>query len=256
MQELQRLEAKQAELNHQVAAKETDLDRLESRLENRKKQIETIERTTIPPLERNIKDLDDDIKRLQDELGTELHQTLTAEDRERLSVLKVLQESLVSKVEAQQEILDTAGLAKQKLQSLLENNLLKRRRELTEGVADEGNNNRRGSRGRLSTAAVQTQRKEDLEERQRERDEAARAIEDLEARLGEARTTEAELRKELLVAKNELEQLRGRDLQNVRALEDAQDKAERVLTKVSGPLPTNRDQFTDESSNPCSLYVA
>jgi structural maintenance of chromosome 3 (chondroitin sulfate proteoglycan 6) len=234
MQELQRLEAKQAELNHTVAAKESDLDRLESRLENHKKQIETIEKTTIPPLERNITDLDGDLKRLQEEMGTELQQTLTSKDRERLVVLKELQESLASKIEAQQEIVDAAGLAKQKLQSLLENNLLKRRRELTEGVADEGSN-RRASRGRMSTDAVQAQRKEDLEERKRERDTAARAMDDVEARVEEARKVEAELRKALHAAKNELEQLRGEDMQNVKAWEDAQDKSERFLTKVRCP---------------------
>lgn len=238
MQELQRLEAKQAELNHQVASKESDLDRLESRRDNRKKQIETIEKTTVPPLERSITDLEDDIKRLQEEMGTELHQALTTGDRERLSELKVLQESLVSKIEAQQEILDSAGLAKQKLQSLLENNLLKRRRELTEGVTTDEGNSRRGSRGRLSSVTAQAQLKEDLKMRCRERVAAARAMEDVEARLDEARKVEADLRKELLAAKNELEQLRGQDLQNVRALEDAQDKAERVLTKVSCPPPS------------------
>ena len=88
MQELQRLEAKQAELNHMVTAKETELERLESRHDNHKKQIETIEKTTIPPLERSITALEGDIGRLEEEMGTELQQTLTDEDRERLAELK------------------------------------------------------------------------------------------------------------------------------------------------------------------------
>ena len=58
-------------------------------------------------------------------------------------------------------------------------------------------------------------------------------MEDLEARLEETRKVEAVLRKELLVAKNELEKLRGQDMENVKALEEAQDKSERFLTKVS-----------------------
>ena len=101
--------------------------------------------------------------------------------------------------------MDAAGLARQKLQSLLENNLLKRRRELTEGAGnnddDEGGSSsgdsggsRRISRGRMSTAAIQAQRKEDLEERQRERDAAQRTLEDLEARLESARQVNEQLR--------------------------------------------------------------
>jgi hypothetical protein len=50
--------------------------------------------------------------------------------------------------------------------------------------------------------------------------------------LAEARETEQELRIALHSAKNELEQLRSKDLQNAKALEEAQDKSDRLLTKV------------------------
>ena len=234
MTELQRLEAKQAELQHMVTAKESELERLETRIANHKKQIETIEKTTLPPLERSIAALQGDIGRLQEEMGTELQQSLTDEDRERLAELKELQEKLATQIEGQQEKVDAAALAKQKLQSLLEDNLLKKRRELTDGVDEQnsgGGGNRRQSYGRLSTAALQQQRKEDLEDRKRERETAERAKEDLEERLESARQVEEDLRKELHASKNALEKLRADDNKNSKAWEEAQDKAERFLTK-------------------------
>jgi len=230
MTDLQRLEAKQAQMQHVVSTKESELERLETRLANNKKQIETIEKTSIPPLERGIAALEGDIGRLEEEMGTELQQSLTDEDRERLTELKDVQEKLAAEIERQQEKADAAELAKQKLQSLLENNLLKKRRELTEGEQQQGRRQSYG--GRLSTSALQQQRKEDLEDRKRERDTALQAKEDLEERLETARQFEEDLRKELNAAKTELEKLRADDMKNSKAWEEAQDKAERFLTKV------------------------
>jgi structural maintenance of chromosome 3 (chondroitin sulfate proteoglycan 6) len=156
---------------------------------------------------------------------------------------------LTDDIHQQQEVVDTIELSKNKLESLLENNLLKRRRELTEGMRsgienDEAENdlktNRRGSY-RMSTAALQSQKKADLAERIHERDAASRIVDDIEARLLEARKVESSLRKELLVAKNELETLRGKDMNNAKALEEAQDKADRFLTK--------RAMFTSKREN-------
>jgi septal ring factor EnvC (AmiA/AmiB activator) len=48
MGELQHTEAKQADLKHTISENEAEIDRIASRLENQKKQIEKIETTTIP----------------------------------------------------------------------------------------------------------------------------------------------------------------------------------------------------------------
>jgi peptidoglycan hydrolase CwlO-like protein len=48
MGELQHTEAKQADFNHTISENEAEIDRIASRLENQKKQIEKIETTTIP----------------------------------------------------------------------------------------------------------------------------------------------------------------------------------------------------------------
>ena len=89
--------------------------------------------------------------------------------------------------------------------------------------------------GRKSSAVLQSERQDRLEELEQERDAAARHKDDIEARLEEARKSEGGIRKELHAAKNELEQLRGQDMKNVKAWQEAQDKSERFLTKVSLP---------------------
>lgn len=233
MQELQRLEAKHAELTHMISEKETDVDRMQARLENHKKQIEKVEKTSIPPLEREIAALQGDIGRLEEEMGTDLVASLTDEDRELLKQLKQKQTDMVATIESQNEKVAQAGVERQNLQSLLDDNLRRRRRELVEGIAGaEEDDGRRLSRGRMSSAALQAQRKEDLEERQRQLDDASRIKDDVETRLEESRAVEEELRGELITAKNELEQLKSQDNKNVKLLEEAQDKSERLLNKV------------------------
>ena len=233
MQELQRLEAKHAELSHMLTAKETDYERLQSRLENHKKQVGHIESSTIPPLEKGIAELQGDIARLQEEMGTELTKSLSDEERDLLNELKLKQAALGEEIEAQNEKVAAAGLERQKLQSLLEDNLLKRKKELSEGIADDdGPSDRRKSR--LSSAALQAQRKEELEDRRRQLEIQTSVKEDIEKRVEEARQEEEKHRSDLIAAKNELEQLKSQDMKNMKALEDAQDKSDRLLNKVSG----------------------
>jgi structural maintenance of chromosome 3 (chondroitin sulfate proteoglycan 6) len=252
IQEIQRLQSKQADLSRQATTKESDLERLQSKSSRYKKQIENLEKVTIPTLERKVAEVDGDVQRLNDEMGTELQQTLTTEDREYLSQLQSMQERLNSDIERQEEVVDSLELSKKKLQSLLENNLLKRRRELTEaalggmddvtvGDGDElSSTNRRGSY-RMSSTAAQSHRKTELAERAHERDASARIIDEINERLDEARKVEASLRKELHSAKNELESLRGSDMNNAKELEEAQEKADRLLTK--------RAMFTSKREN-------
>jgi hypothetical protein len=78
------------------------------------------------------------------------------------------------------EVVAKVSLEHQKLQSLLEDNLMMRHQELLdEGVLVEGDAHRHG-RG---SATTQKQRREDLKQRQHELDDATRISEELEARL-------------------------------------------------------------------------
>ena len=230
MAELQRMEAKQADFNHTIAENEAEISRLETRLENQKKQMETIEKSTIPPLEHEIASTESEIGRLTEEMGTDLTSTLSDEDREMLANLKKIQAELSTEVENQNETVAKLSVERQKLQSLLEDNLLKRRQELlNEGASAESDDSRRVSRG----ADAQEQRKEDLEQLQQELDDATRISDDIEARLAEVKKVDAELRAELMAAKSDLEKLKSRDMKNSAELEKAQEAAERLLNKVS-----------------------
>ena len=231
MGELQRMEAKQADFNHTISENEAEIDRIQTRLENQKKQIEKIEKTTIPSLEHEISSVDSEIGRLTEEMGTELTSTLSEEDRELLTNLKKIQAELAIEIETQNELVAKLSVERQKLQSLLEDNLLKRRQELLdEGVSAEGGDeSRRRSRG----ANAQEERKEHLEQLQRELDDASRISDDIESRLAEAKKVDTELRGELIAAKGDLEKLKSRDMNTTNELEKAQEAAERLLNKVS-----------------------
>lgn len=227
MGEVSRLETKQADLNHSLTETESEIDATKSRLEGQSKQMEKIEKTTIPALEHEISSLKSEICRLQDEIGTELTETLSAEDREMLHQLKKVHTELAAEIEAQTEVVEKVSVERQKLQSLLEDNLLKRRRELMEETDAAS---RRRSRGGTT---AQQQRREDLEQRQRELDDATRTADTIEQKLAEARKVEDELKAELIAAKGELEQLKNTDMENQRELENAQEQAERLLNKRS-----------------------
>jgi predicted nucleic acid-binding Zn-ribbon protein len=75
MRELQRMEAKQADFNHMISENEAEIDRIVSRLENQKKQIEMIEMTMIPMLEHEISSVEGGIDQLTEEIGTNLTST-------------------------------------------------------------------------------------------------------------------------------------------------------------------------------------
>lgn len=247
MQEIQRLEAKLAELNRMVDKKETEIDRLQKRNEKHKKNIEEFEKVVIPALEREIALYDVDIERLKAEIGTELQENLSDEERELLSSLKERQSILTKEIVRQKDKVSAASMKRQKLVSLLEDNLFKRRTELQEGtvnVPDDDEDDALPTRsGRRSTssrrtrlvslASLKQQLAEDLEERRRELEIAQKLRDDIDRRLEEARATEAELLGEFNQAKNELETLKNQSMKLTKEMEDFQDKSERLLNKVS-----------------------
>jgi hypothetical protein len=77
--------------------------------------------------------------------------------------LKKIQVELASKIESQTKVVAKVSLKCQKLQSLLDDNLMKWRQELLdEGVLAEGDACQHGKSG----AATQEQRREDLKQHQ------------------------------------------------------------------------------------------
>jgi chromosome segregation ATPase len=232
MQELRRQEAKQAELNRQAETKHVEISRHESRAKSHKEQIENLEKVAIPKLERKIADADADIERLDDEMATALQHSLADDERSKLAELKESIERFVEKIETQQQKVDRCRHEKQKLEGLLENNLLKRKAEIQESSELFNDNERRQSFRRLSTAQVRDQQKSELAERKLERDSAARHKAEVSGQLDEARKSESEIKKELMALAKRLDDLQAEDMKNVKAWEDSEHQSERFLTKV------------------------
>lgn len=234
MGKLQGLEAKHADLHHILAEADGEIKSLQTRLDHHKKQVLQVEKTTIPSLERQIDSLQAHVGRLNDEMGTELTSALSDEDREDLKRFKTIQTDLSSEIEGQNETVSQLSVERQRLQSLLTDNLLKRRQELLLDHSNEDDDvSRRTSRGKPSSAAVLEQRREDLEQRQRELDDACRTADEIEARLLDVRKTEVSLKAEMIEAKNEFEQLKSLDMKKSQELEAAQQENEKLLNKVN-----------------------
>jgi structural maintenance of chromosome 3 (chondroitin sulfate proteoglycan 6) len=143
VQEVQRIEAKHAELTFLLQQEEGHVERLQTRLNLHRAQEENLVTTVLPPLERELETLQKDVDNLQEEMKTELAVTLSDQDREMMEQLKEVQKDLATTIADQKEVVAQAGLEVQKVKSLLQDNLFKRRDELIagSGLAQKGNVN-------------------------------------------------------------------------------------------------------------------
>jgi hypothetical protein len=215
-----------------------DIGKRRRKIEKSKKQAERIEEK-IPPLELEISGIDADIKRLHDEMKTELTSTLSDEEKQLLVNLKEAEKNLEAEIEKQNDEVSKIGLKRQRLQSLLEDNLYKRKEELR-GLAvpnqedeEESAFAGRASGGRSTSAARIAQQKNELEEKQHELEAAARVLHGIEERLAEARKAEEEVGNELNSTRAELDKHKSSDAKLKKELEEAQEKSEKMLNKVS-----------------------
>lgn len=234
VQELQKLEAKHGELSHILDSKENDLERLQSRHVQRQKQTHSAETSLIPDTDRSLVKLESDMKRIKDEIGTELTKSLSDSERARLNELKQLQTDLLKEIEDQNDQVLHASTERQKLESLLHDNLMQRKKEISESNQFDDSDGPEFLSPRKSRIFSSTDIQEHrLAESRRQLEVQTNFFEDLEARITEARAQDEKFGAELLVAKNELEQQKSQDAKNVEALSAAQDKSERLLNKVS-----------------------
>jgi chromosome segregation ATPase len=103
MGELQRLEAKHADLNHMLTEADGEIKNLQTKLYQHTKQMTQLEKTSIPSLEREIASVSAHIQRLKEEMTTDLTSTLSEEEREMLHGLKSTQVDLANRIERQNE---------------------------------------------------------------------------------------------------------------------------------------------------------
>lgn len=231
MGEIQRFEAKNAKLERIIGRTEEEITKLARKLEKQKNQIEVIESDSLPPIQTEINALEHQIHSLQEEMGTELKSDLSDEDRSLLVHLKDLKASLVEKIESQSQAMEEISVERQRLQSLLNDNLLKRKQELI--AEGSGTWRNKSSSSEFGSRVVQAKRKEELEQCQRELNDAIQAILEIAQKLEDAKISVNELRTELTTSKNSLEKLRAKDMANSRALEKAQEREERLMNKRS-----------------------
>jgi len=234
MTEMQRLEAKTNNLEYLLRQMEEDVSSQTRQLDTMDKQTQTIGHDVIPPIDTELKSLQDQVNTLKEEIGTELSDTLTEDERKLLQQLKSIQVELERETESQTQILEEVGVKRQRLESLLEDNLFKRKRELEEeGVADDLASRRRSRGGEEETASktAQIQRIKDLEGVKEELDDAIRISDQVEKKLIDAKACDANLRAELIDIKKELDELRSKDMENKSAVEEALKRDEKLMNK-------------------------
>jgi len=233
MSETQRLEAQKANLEHTLSNLDDDVTSLQNRLESSNKQVKKIEAETIPPIQVEIKSLEGQIQLLQEEMGTELSETLTLTEKDLLQQLKSIQNELDSEIETQTQVFEEVGVERQRLLSLLEDNLLKKKRELEEEGAESSSSRRKSTGGQSASYVAQNERKENLEQLERELDEAIRNADHVKERLEEAKKVDEELYKELMDAKKKLDELKVKDARNTNDLKKAEEREAKLMNKRS-----------------------
>lgn len=231
IQEVQRLEANHANLDHALNRMDDELSNQRSRLQSKQRQIEKIENDILPPIELDLKSIENQILTLEEEIGAELSDKLTDEERNILKQLTTSQAALDKDIEKQTQVMEEASIERQRLKSLLEDNLLKRKHELEQEGADSSN--RRRSRGddQQPSKQAQSQRLEELEALQRELESAIHNADDINQRYDQAQAEDQEVRAELSEAKKLLESLRSRDAKITQEIEEAQKREERLMNK-------------------------
>lgn len=233
MSEMQRLEAKKANLERSLTFMDEDVVAQNSRIESKQKQMEQIINELIPPIERDIECISNQIKALEDEVGTELSENLSTDEKNLLLQLKSVHVELEKEIEIQTQVLEEVSVERQRLQSLLEDNLLKRKNELEEDGVEAIDRRRSSEKRQVGSRLAQVQRQEDLEQVRREHAEAIQNAESVEERLSEAKRTDEELRAELMEGKKQLDAYKTKDVEIAKLLEDAQKREEKLMNKRS-----------------------
>mmetsp|Transcript_48506 Transcript_48506/g.139469 ORF Transcript_48506/g.139469 Transcript_48506/m.139469 type:complete len:1291 (-) Transcript_48506:77-3949(-) len=236
-QEVSRLQNKQSQLSRMVGSVETEVSEREAQLISSKRQAERIESQVIPPIEREIATISGDIGRLEEEIGTELVSSLSNEDRNTLDLIKDQSKALQDKISEQSEKVEDLIGDRRRVESLLEDNLLKRRQELTQVYREDDS-------GLVATSStmLQDQRKRELEDRRQDLAQAIQDVESVDRKLAECRTVEEQIKGELRAAKQELDKLKGQDMKNSESLDKASEQSEKLMSKKSMNI-TKRDSY-------------
>jgi structural maintenance of chromosome 3 (chondroitin sulfate proteoglycan 6) len=231
-QETARLESKQSQLARAVTSLEQSLQQEEHKSVQHEKSSQNIQSSIIPPMEREIAALEGDIQRLQEEIGTELTSTLSQQDRVVLQELKQTIKTLSKKTSSQSEQVEELRSETQKLESLLQDNLLKRRQELTQVFRDEDD---AGFLNTTSSSILETKRAL-LEDKRQQYSDANQDVNQLSQQAEQLKEMEESLKQEMIAAKQELDLLKAKDDKNLKLLDEANLESEKLMSKVCNIL--------------------
>lgn len=226
MADVQRLEAKHANLDHMMGRIEDDVRKLTKTLDRQETQVKQIEED-IPPMETQITSLGSQIQTLEEEVGTELTSKLSDDEQALLDELKATQTQLDGDIDKCHFVLEEVTIKRQKLKSLLEDNLIVRRTELTDN-SSRSSIRRGGDVASLSPAKL----KDELEHKRRELEEATQTADEVERQLIEVKKTDVTLRAAIRELKTNYDKLKTEDASFQKELEECHRAQERLLNKV------------------------
>ena len=232
MTDIQRSEAKRSNLEQLVSRSEEEVVAQRARLDGSKMHVEKLEKDVIPSIEHEANSLNSHITLLRDEMDTESSITLTEDESNLLEQLKIIQTELDADIEAQTQSLDEISIERERLLSLLNVNLVRRKAELeTNSVPDR----LRSQDVSISTslAVAQLQWQENLDVNGRSLHEASQSLDDIASKLEQAKLVDESLRAELSSSKAKLEKLQVENAEYKKKLETAQENEEKLMTKVS-----------------------
>mmetsp|Transcript_23887 Transcript_23887/g.34260 ORF Transcript_23887/g.34260 Transcript_23887/m.34260 type:complete len:1231 (-) Transcript_23887:592-4284(-) len=242
--ETERMEGKHASLLRNLEQMGKELDSAATHNETRKKQCAE-QGDSLPKMQEEIRGIEASVASLKQEMGTALSDQLSEGEREMLNNLQKILKELDKEVEAQTFVVEEASVEKQRVKSLLDDNLLKQKVDL-EGaiarVAAAGENSElafgmfsplRSGRAPVGAQTTAAHRKRQLDLCLRELEDTERSADETARKLAEAQEEERIGKQELVAAKSKLDELKTEDSACAQALEEAKELGERLLNKRS-----------------------
>ena len=226
MNDMQKLEAKKANLQHVLEQTAKDVATRKARSETRQAEAD-IQSEGLPSMRLDVEGLKLQVERLNEEIGTPLSTTLSPAERATLSDLHASQKVLEEEMDVAAAKLESASDERDKLQSLLRDNLNRRRTELVDSLSPSSISTSN------SLGSEMSERKERLESRIQDLDVAERCAEAAEQRVSQAKEAANTAKTDLSKFKVQVEELKAKELSSQQGLDEAAESAERLLNKRS-----------------------
>jgi structural maintenance of chromosome 3 (chondroitin sulfate proteoglycan 6) len=226
MGEIQKEEAKRANLKMQSAQTALELKQAAQDLSALEERLQKDKTDRLPAMKLELEALEAQADSYRNEMGTALQQSLSAADAKLLAELKVTSVELVQAAEAATKAFEEASVERQRLQSLLKDNLLLQRSEIQEKLSSAGGDGLGGDVDVGERALQLEQKRKELVVVSKEADNAAEAI-----RLHDKAALE--LKETIRKTKKLLDELKNKESRDAEELANAERQTEKQLNKRS-----------------------